>query len=252
MSAPAWPSALKSKKELAEIYISGAYSNHPHRLASLTLTGDLSYTRDERLFTANASPVNGQTCHTYTATADFTLATAWTRYIEPKCPFNHVLGSLLATHDFALLHQPIEPWNMQMQRNTTPLVENIGTITRRLYTYSSGSGTWNLTTTDAATDLTLDYYPLISGGGHPVSGGYDVTAPTDIQLIAELDGTYAFFLTDYPLTWDTITRFPWDSTWSDESAEYSTAWTAFLAARNTADGAGHSGTSGLTLTFTNV
>lgn len=245
-----WWTALKTKKELAQIYLAGARFNHPHRLGTLALSGTLSYEIDERLFTANATPANGQTCFTYTVAADFADATPWTRYFEPKCPFVHLLGALLGTREFALLHRPGWPWAIQHQYNGTTTPDIIGSVVRRLYTYSTGSASWSLTTTDPAEDLLFDHYYYIEGGGHPASGGNDGTSPTDIDLIPAWSGTYGYLLNDY--TWDALTRFPWDATWSTETTAFSDGFTDFLAARNTADGAGHSGTSGLTLTFTNV
>lgn len=240
----------KDKKSLAYSFCSNASFNHPHRLNGVSLSGTITYTRDERDFAINASPSNGDTAFKDSLNIDLSAASAWTRYFEENCPFSHVLD--LATREFALLHSPRYPWRFVTRINLEPDFVVVGTITRENYTYNDTTSSWDSTTPEPAEDVLCDYDFSVTDGGDPLSGGFDLTSAAEIILSVNFNsiGSYGSILLGWG--WGVIERLPWTEVWDPETDIFSDSFDQWVDDLNTADGGGHSGSCSMSLNFSNV
>lgn len=245
-------SKLKSKKSNIDGFLRNVNFNHPDRLASVAIGGELSYTIDERDFT---SP--GTRAYVYVFSLDYDLFTPYTRRFEPNAPWAiHPMPSgALAESEFSL-YQRISSgtWKANPIYGPTKELEVIGTVSRTAYTRFTTSDPWvmgaNLTE-----DLEAGFRFFIGGGGDPTSGGFnpDPVARASFAFRHIVVGTGEISADPFiPFDIFTITvyRFPWGDFWENQAAIFVTKFADHLTAENTADGGGHSGTVSLTLTFT--
>lgn len=219
------------------------------------MSGTISYTIDERSFTANASPSNGATASHFVFSIDLSSSTPWSRYFVENAPFLHSLPFTLSDErKIGILHNPQIPWRFFTQPVIAFLgnVDVVGTVVRTVYTYDSETSSWNVTTTDPAADITFDFFASITGGGDPISGGKSGDVDDNkatIALITEFQGGYSGSL---PVFNDEFLRLPWEEEWDPETTYFSDFFTTMLDDRNTDDGGGHSGSCSVSLNFTNV
>ena len=250
-------SSIKGKKEYAAGIVNLNYSNHPHRLDKVELAGTLSYTRDERSFTINASPPNGRIAYRYSASLDMSLNSPWNRVFLQNTPslvplYDAVLYPTygkLNLRDFGFLHLPRYMWRAYFSNNSDTDYKNVGDVTVQQYTYSTSSSSWSLTSTSTSA-IECDFVFSILDGGDPFSGGNDGSSPFSISVFCGFTGSYAYLFSGMGQA--TFERFPWSDTWSSESAAFSTAFNQIITDRNTADGGGHSGSCSMSTVFTNV
>jgi hypothetical protein len=250
MSTATYYEGHKDKKSAISTFVRGARFNHPHRLKTVSLSGTIDYVRDERDFAINASPSNGDIAFRDTLDLDLSAASAWSRYFEEKCPFSHTLD--LAVREFALLHGPGFPWKFFQQINFDPDFVVIGTITRENYTYNDTTSSWDLTSTDLPEDVECNFSFSVTGGGDPVSGGFDSVSAAEIELTVDFDyiGSYGSLLLGWG--WGLIERLPWTEVWDPETDIFSDSFDLWVDDLNTATGGGHSGSCSMTLNFSNV
>lgn len=245
----------KNKKSSIYALLSTSRYNHPHRLERVSLSGTITYTRDERDFAVNASPANGTIAFRDSLSFDLSSTTPWSRYFEERCPFTHTLD--LAVREFALLHNPSRPWEFSTQANIDPDFVVVGTITRETYEYNDTTSSWDLTIPDPPEppeNVSCDFDFTITKGGDPLSGGFDMTSAAEIYLAVNFDsiGNFGSPLIGWVSEWGIIERLPWTEVWEPETDIFSDSFEQWIDDLNTADGAGHSGSCSMSLNFTNV
>jgi hypothetical protein len=241
---------VKNKKASMASFLETRFYNHPHRLPSVALSGALTYTVDERSFTAHSSPVNGEVAYVFVFNLTFTGTAAYTRIFESRYPWISVPSGTPAQGEFLISHRHgTYFWRFEIDSGPTLDPEVIGTVTRSKYVYSSGA--WGLDSVDAPQDITLQFTFSISGGGDPTSGGRDDDSDDEratILVTPDLSGTYSDKLPEFGST--NVYRFPWDDPWASETTAFSDIFATHLITKNAADGGGHSGTCSMSLDFT--
>lgn len=238
---------VKDKKVSRVNLLNGYTYNHPHRLFQISLSGDLNYVRDERLFSSAGLSANVDTYN-----VDFTTFLPWNRIIVEKAPF---IGSPGATPinpaagEFIFGHQPQVMWRATFIGGDYPDPQICGTHQTDFYTRPTLSDPWTLYSTSSI-DLEGYFITSISAGGLPPSHGRGTGSATEncsILIAPEISpGSIAGAL---GLT-GTVKRLPWVDPWPSESALFAGQFAAALAALNLLDGGGHSGTCYMQADFT--
>lgn len=222
------------------------WTNHPNRITEIALSGTLDYTYDYRDTTAGATATSA-TVEIYDL--DFSALPSFTRLFHGPGGLHSALPDPDPA-EFRLQSFPSAAWAMLLlATNCASTV--IGTKTSQTWTRPTDTDPWTQLGTDDVTDVFAFYSPRIGVvgnnsdlGGHPVSNGYDSTTPAAIVL----DLTVTPFPT-YDFSDHSFERLPWNNAWSAESG-HASHFNDWISAQNAADGSGHSGSTGLTITFT--
>lgn len=235
--------SLKSKKREGAILLGSACSyNHPHRLAAVGLSGSVSLTVDTRAF--DPAPISSASLTVYTL--NFSTLATWIRVYAPELP--QLIGTsepvALAAAEFNLWHSPKYFWQFYTSFGTNPDYLKIGT--KKTTPYSKSGGSW-IAGTPVTTDVLCRFSFDITGGGTAVGGKDDTVDSTKATISPSILMINA---PDIPGFSQDVMRFPWDDPWAAETAAFSTIFTDHIAARNTADGGGWSGSCSLSLDFT--
>ena len=234
---------VKSKKAAIFDFLQGdttTYLNHPHRLASVSMSGTRTKVEDTRLFSSAGS---AYVAYVTTEYVDGSLLTPWTRMFDGKTPVHSAtLSDALPTPgdgEIYLMHRTGRPWYIYQVGVTSPANTLIGTRTTDTYTRSNLSDPFAFSSTYSE-DITGSISALtISGGGNTVSGGRDTDPSSKSQIYTTAMGVTS-----------SIYRFPWNDPWDSETDVFSDDLAAWIAAGNTAYGAGYSGSCSLSLDFT--
>lgn len=246
---------IKAKKSAISTFSRSCYSNFPHRLGTIELSGSINYTIDQRDFSSNSSPPNGHVAFKFVASVNMALVSPWNRVFLSKIPSlipiydSTYPTSILGLKKFGFVHVPQYPWRSLFTVNYNTDYKNVGSITVTEYTYSTSSSSWSVTNTSSST-VECDFSVFIGDGGDVISGGNDGSSACGISSICNFTGTDASILIGFGTA--DFQRLPWDGTWSNESAAFLTEFNQIISDRNTADGGGHSGTCGMSMVFTNV
>lgn len=240
---------IKQKKQSIISSIGFSFCAHPHRLASVDISGTLNYVIDERDFSINASPTNGDVAFVYTYSITATGIAGYTRIFSLKQPYSRS-GVTLATGEFLMSQEPLARfWAALVDFGTLPDYETVGSVTRDRYIYASGTSTWDLdSSTSNDMDAAWDFD--ITTGGDEISGGKDDDSADEnctISFAMVWSGTHSAKLPS--LSTAEIKRLPWVDAWASETSAINDAFTSFLTTRNAADGGGHSGTCTVSLDF---
>lgn len=240
---------VKTKKALRSNTHLGHAFNHPHRLESISVSGTVTYTRDERAF----DPPHETTATRKVYSIDLAPLWDWTRLWQTKYGWQSAdPPSDPGEAEFVLYHIPLWPWIMQQRRGDTPENVKIGTVTTTNYTWDDEEEDWIEGTTDAGVDVMGGFLVTLYGGGHPVSGGRgadDDDNSVVITVSGMLDGLFTTGGVS-PGTPVQILRLPWDDPWTSESAAFSDMIADIITALNADNGGGHSATASVTLGFT--
>lgn len=249
MSIATLNTAIKAKK-LAAWVLSNGWWNHPHRLASIDVSGTLDYTIDERDFT---SP--GLTANVYVFDLDFSGASGYTRIFEDKTPWrvNNLTpdpapAGAPAAGELILAHRPRRMWQAASV-STAPSAATIGTCTETAWSRPSVSDPW-VEGASSTTDIDFYFSIAFSAGGEPDSQGRGDSSDDErlaINFGENFSGTNSFRL---PALSGFVYRLPWNDSWASETTVFSDLFDDHLTAENAADGGGHSGTCTLSLDFT--
>jgi len=225
-------------KEKKAIYIGSWYVNHPNRFGYLRLSGSITHDDDRRV---TAGPADlAATRRVFDV--DFSLLPTWERVFFENLP---VISepSISAEGQFKAAGRLSTPLSVSQFTGSVPASVVIGTQTVYEYSRPTGSDPWTLDTT-TPTDYSLAWSPRVAGGSFvantnitafPSSGP---TVPTSSSIIRDV------------IYNTTFTRAPLDEPWASESTFYSDIFDDELAALNTADGGGHTGSCTLTFHFT--
>jgi hypothetical protein len=245
---------IKAKK-LSSFIASRAYSNFPHRLGIIGLSGSVSYTVDQRDFSIYSSPANGSVAFKFVASLNMALVSPWNRVFLTKVPSLIPIysstspDSILDVREFGFLHSPQYMWEALFSVNYDADYKNVGSVVVTEYTYSTSSNSWGVTNTFSSS-VECDLSVFIADGGHPISGGNDGTSACIVSSICNFIGDYSGYLNGIGTA--DFERLPWDGTWASESTAFSDGFSQILSDGNAADGGGHSGTCGMSMVFTNV
>jgi len=239
---------IKAKK-LSSFLASRAFSNFPHRLNTISLSGSISYTVDERDFTINSSPANGSIAFKFVASLNMASVSPWNRVFLTKVPSLVSVLDPLGLRKFGFSHTPQFPWRAYFAINYDADYKNVGSIAVTEYTYSTSSNSWGVTNTSSSI-IECDLTVFIEDGGYSLSGGNDGTSGCVIYSNCSFIGDNSAYLIGIGNA--DFERLPWDGTWASESTAFSDAFSQRLSDLNAIDGGGHSGTCGMSMVFTNV
>lgn len=241
---------LRSRRSACYSWLRSRDYNAPHPLAEVALSGSLSYTVDERLFTSPPA-----TAYVSVMSVDFSSAAAWTRINEDQTPFTLLGGDgpsgRPADGNFLMLHSPQAPWEFFCSYGYLSGDVVVGDVVVDKYLWNSRTSSYDFDRT-ATYNVSMEWSLIISGGGHPASGGKDASADTEkttIQIVAYLSGGGTGARLPSSGINVSFGRFPWDSAWTSETAAFGTWFDDFLDAENSDDGAGHSGTCSISADF---
>lgn len=228
---------IKSKKNAAHAFFIGDnYFNHPHRLASVGLSGSMIKIADGRL-----SSSAGLEASLITSTYTGSLYPEVVRRLFEKDPVIETMANALpAKGEICMGHLLAFPWRIYVQHGPLNDSVTVGTRTDQRYTRSTMGSPWvagSLFTYDITDMLQCS----ITGGGSPTSGGRD--AEDDTEKASILIAMYE------PAISGTIKRFPWDDPWASETGIFTDHLAAWIAAGNAIHGAGYSGSCSLSLDF---
>jgi len=248
---------LKKRIRSADLIGSTLY-NHPHPLSEVEVTGTMNFTDDSR----ERADDESRFAYLETLEVDFSLLEKYSRVYEERTPFfNATPSGNPGPNKFFLFHQPERPWRI-IDRFGFPVsfddddgFTKIGTLTSKNYTRDSEDDPWELGDEETI-DIDGSFFFTIFGGGDPNSGGKvgepeDPSDPaqaeygtSEIELRIEMPASpitpYFLFIAK---------RFPWDNSWSDESAGFSQIFNAALEElQETGDG--YSGSCSLKVIFT--
>ena len=188
--------------------------NHPNRLASISMSGDTTFDRDGRISETGLS-----TTRTLVE-IDYSLLPTWDRIIRSKIPLL-LAQTGFGTGQFGLFSDANSIWTVSQIKGSTPSGVVVGTTTEFVYSRAVNTDPW---TEDSAiaTDYTLSWSPILSGGGVPASGGKGADNDTNSIEITAIPGPYFGSITIY--------RLPWDQAWTNETTLLSDAFDDYLAA----------------------
>lgn len=236
---------IKTRKDNILSESSTSVWNHPHRLRSIEVSGNLSYTIDQRSF---SSP--GVSAQTYEFSLDFSLAASWSRRFETNTPWysGALPGGPLATGQFYFGHTPEWFWEAFTQYGSSPSAVKIGDCVQTSYSRPTTSDPWTLGAT-VTTDVDFYFSAFLSLGGEPDSGGKGDESDDEKIVVAFLDSFTGANTSRLPDFSADVLRLPWEDSWASETAAFSDIFSDHIAARNAADGGGHSGTCTLSLDF---
>ena len=236
---------LKNRKSVVgQVYLN-FHSNHPHRIATVSTSGALTYTIDERSF----APSPTLSASKYDFSLDFSLGDSWTRVYQSKFPWYSATPVALNQGEFCPSHVIKKPWKFDCDFGAYPNYATIGDCTRTNYTRALITDPWTAGT-PVTTDVDFKFGFLLTLGGDPTSGGRGTGSDPEKALFQFSDSWSGSYTNKLPNLYADVYRLPWVDPWASESTVFSTAFSAFLTAQNTADGGGHSGTCSLSLDFT--
>lgn len=218
--------------------------NHPHRLSTIAMDGGISYTVDQRDYTANEDALSASS---FVFSIDASQHPVYTRQFLDRCPLVGVV-TLLNPGDFAFLHNPGYCWGVLDETYDYPDETLVGTCTRTNWTRPSATDTWaEVDSTD--TDIFMRFTFFVGDlGGDPNSNGKDEATPTELLVLIQFSGTYANQLPSFGD--DSVYRFPWVLEW--EAEDYSPTFDEHLTTQNGLFGGGHAGSCSMRLVFTNL
>lgn len=240
------------EKKISAVVASRAWSNFPHRLGTVQLSGSINYIIDERGFTSYSNPSDGSIAFKYEATLDMSLVSPWNRVFLTKIPSLISEPESLGLRDFSLSHTPQYPWRAYYGWDFDTYdydYKNVGNIVVTEYTYSTTSNSWSVTNTSSST-VECDLFLYMDEGGDSLSGGNDGVSACNISANFSYIGDDAGWLNG--LGNADFGRLPWDGTWAPESTAFSDSFAERLSLFNSLDGGGYSGTCSMSMVFTNV
>jgi len=211
-------------------------------LAQIVLSGALSYTRDERDFTGA-----GTVATRYVFDLDYSLATPWNRVLVENQPWG-ALPVTLANGEFTMSHRPVYMWEVNAAYGDDPADVVIGTCTATPYSRATTGDPWTAGT-DVVTDVNYAIIFIMYDGGLPPSMGRGTDTTPENVIIEMFEGTSGTATDLLPSFYAQVLRLPWTAMWASESAIFSSIFSDFIAAANTADGAGHGGACSLAVNF---
>jgi hypothetical protein len=236
---------IKNRKDSATTFLSQGRWNHPHRMAGIGISGDLFYVIDGRDFTAA-----GTSATRYDFSLSYASSAAYTRVFEPYFPWQ---GSTPpsgnpAQGEFLMIQRHASgEWKIDTRFGAATAAVVIGTVNTRVYSRPTTSDPW---TEDSSTTTNISHRfgLFLSGGGDPDSGNYSTAdaARALVTFNSFHSGTHSSLL---PALGALVYRLPHEDAWASETAAFADLFAAHITARNTADGAGHSGTCTLSLNF---
>ena len=220
------------------------YFNHPNRLASISLSGNVSITIDARAIDEDTGFNVGYVTEW---DLDYSLANPIERILLPSDDWTgNKEDAYLNPGKMTMMHRPIEPWKMD-NANPENVPSIIGTLTVTAYGIDDTGEDPVLTTDTTNHDVTLNFSLFMSLGGFPASGGFDDADASRINISTTFSHSYDPFVTvvDLPSFGSVIYRLPQDDAWSSETVSFSDIFDDWI----TAGGADYSGTCSLSLDF---
>ena len=235
--------ALKDKKSAVIDFVGQARFNHPHQLPGANVSGALSYTVDERDFTAP-----GLSADLYVFDLSFGSAGAWVRVFQERYPWiSSTLPHALEQGEFTMAHRPIrEMFKSVFSQGAALNYVTIGDVSVTHYTRALDTDPWTEGATDT-NDIDFRFDFFVEDGGDPYSGGKGSGADDEkcvVYFTPSWDGSNSSRIPDL---YAEILRLPWTDPWASESAAFSTLFNDAMTARNVTDGGGHSGSCSLSL-----
>jgi hypothetical protein len=233
----------KDKKAAVIDLLGQARYNHPHQIPGASVSGSLSYTVDERDFTAP-----GLSADLYVFDLSFGSASAWTRVFQERYPWlSESLPHALDQGEFTMAHRPIRAMFESVFSQGAALdYVTIGDVSVTHYTRALDTDPWTEGATDT-NDIDFRFDFFVEDGGAPESGGKDAGNDDEkctLYFTPSFDGSNSSRIPEF---YSEILRLPWTDPWASESAAFSTIFDDAMTARNVTDGGGHSGSCSLAL-----